>query len=466
MPSKDASMDAASVQEVIDALPLADATCCLLREIMDEQRLMELFNKHRGRSYERVISFPVMVRMIGDALLQEGGSAHRAFGRAQEEGDLEASMVAAYRKLSRTPIQLSMAFLADSTESLLAMFPNQARRKSPPCLNGFETIVLDGKAIKNVAKRLLPLRNASGGLLGGRTLVALDYATGLVLAEHAVADGDANDSRFVPDLMPVVEKRIKGLLLWLADRGFCDLNRLEDFTKNGNHFLVRYHKKNGFHLDASRKVLKGKDEEGRTFLQEWGWLGATTHKKRRYVRRITLFRPDEDNVILVTDLIDAEVYPATELLAHYLERWGIERVFQQVTETFGLQRLIGGTPEATIFQFSFCLVLYNVMQTIRGFVAKNQKRECESISIENLYGDTCEELTTLSVLMRKGLISVDHFPPRQKNLQKHLNDLLKHQWSDRWIKSKNKNRRPHVPHSGKRTHASVFRLLHPEFQRC
>jgi hypothetical protein len=80
MPSKDASMDAASVQEVISALPLAEATCCLLREIMDDQRLTELFNTHRGRSYEKLITFPVMVRMIGDALLQEGGAAHRAFG--------------------------------------------------------------------------------------------------------------------------------------------------------------------------------------------------------------------------------------------------------------------------------------------------------------------------------------------------------------------------------------------------
>ena len=459
-------MVAASVQELVSALPLAEATCCLLREIMDDRRLTELFNKHRGRSYQKVITFPVMVRMIGDALLQEEGTAHRVFARAGEDGELEASMVAAYGKLARMPINLSMAFLADSTEPLLAMFPKQAQRKSPPCLSGFETIILDGKAIKNVAKRLLPLRNAGGGLLGGRTLVALHYATGLVLGMHAVADGDANDSRFVPDLMPVIQERIKGRLLWLADRGFCDLNRVEDFTKNGHHFLVRYHKKNSFHLDRNRKVLKGKDDQGRRTLQEWGWLGAETHKKRRYVRRITLFRPGEEDVILVTDLIEPEEYPAPELLAHYLERWGIERVFQQVTETFGLQSLIGGTPEATIFQFSFCLLLYNALQTIRGFVAKNQKRDCESISIENLFRDTREELTTVSVLLRRGVICLNDIPPRQGNLQRQLNEILKNEWSDRWVKAKNKNRRPHVPHSGKRSHSSVFRLLHPELKTC
>jgi hypothetical protein len=42
-----------------------------------------------------------------------------------------------------------------------------------------------------------------------------------------------------------------------------------------------------------------------------------------------------------------------ELPAHYLEHWGTERLFQQVTETLRLQSGIGGLPEATSFQFSF-----------------------------------------------------------------------------------------------------------------
>jgi Transposase DDE domain len=460
------SMNSARARELIGALPLAEATCCLLREIMDEERLNDLFDKHRGRGYEKMITFPEMVRMIGDALLQEGGSGYRAFSRAKEDGELQASMVAVYGKLGRLSIDLSMAFLADRTDPLRSIFPAQARRQPPWCLRDFQTVILDGKAIKNVAKRLLPLRNAGGGLLGGRTLVALEYSTGLVLGMHAVADGDANDSRFVPDLLPHVRERVKGCRLWMEDRGFCDLNRLSDFTEEGDHYLVRYHPKNGFHLDPDRKVLKGKDAQGRSFIQEWGWLGAETHKKRRYVRRITLFRPGEEDVILVTDLLPSKVYPATELLAHYLERWGIERVFQQVTETFGLQSLIGGTPEATIFQFSFCLLLYNVMQTIRGFVAMHQKRDCESISMENLFRDTRDELTTFSVLLRRGVITLDHLPPAQGDLHTRLHDLLKSEWSDRWIKAQNKTRRRPVEHPNKRSHSSVYRLLYPEARRC
>ena len=87
-------MDAAQTAEVVAALPLAEATCYLLREIADADHLNELFDKHRGRGYEKILTFPQMAQMIGDALLQEGGSGYRVFSRAKEAGELKTSMVA------------------------------------------------------------------------------------------------------------------------------------------------------------------------------------------------------------------------------------------------------------------------------------------------------------------------------------------------------------------------------------
>ena len=43
----------------------------------------------------------------------------------------------------------------------------------------------------------------------------------------------------------------------------------------------------------------------RRYEEEWGWLGRPTHPQRRYVRRITLERPGDKPVILVSDLLDA-----------------------------------------------------------------------------------------------------------------------------------------------------------------
>ncbi|MFM8476392.1 MAG: hypothetical protein ACKOEO_11425 [Planctomycetaceae bacterium] len=69
---------------------------------------------------------------------------------------------------------------------------------------------------------------------------------------------------------------------------------------------------------------------------------------------ITLFRPGADDMVCVTDLLDSASFPATDLLDHCVSRWGIEGIFQQVTETSGLESLIGSTPAATVFQFACC----------------------------------------------------------------------------------------------------------------
>jgi Transposase DDE domain len=461
-PKEGTSMDSAGMQELWAKMPLAQAVAQVFRYVGDDARLQAIFDKERGRCYDDVIRFPDLVRLIADALLEHGGSGNQSFARARETGELKASKVAAYGKLGRLPIPLSQAFVAVLSRSVRELFPAQAHRQPPASLRGFSTITMDGKAIKNVAKRLKLLRSVGGGLLGGRALVATNYETGLVIGMHADEDGDANDVRFVPDLLPLIRAEIAGTLLFLADSGFCDLQRMDEYTEGGDHFLIRRHPKVGFHRDPDRPVQSGVDAQGRTFFEEWGWLGAANHPKRRYARQITLQRPGATDVALVTDLLDAELYPPEDLLNHYLERWGIEQVFQKVTEVFHLRGLIGGTPKATIFQFAFCLLLYNLIQVIRGYVATHQQRETETISIENLFLDVHRQLTAWSVLVDGGL-PLEDIPvvADLPALATRLHALLGSQWSNRWIKATNKRRRAHVARPYDRTHGSVYRILRP-----
>jgi hypothetical protein len=455
-------MDAAWMRDVCAKLPLAEAALEVFRFAGDEARLQAIFDKYRGNTYEDKIRFPTLVELVGAALLEHGGSGNQSFSRAQESGKLNASKVAAYGKLGRLPIPLSQAFLAEPTHFLRELFPAQAERQAPASLRSLRTIVMDGKAIKQVAKRLKLCRKVAGGLLGGRTLVAMEYETGLVIGMHADEDGDANDVRFTPDLLPLIRAEIEGTLLFLVDSGFCDLNRMEEYTEGGNHFLIRRHPKVGFHPDPARPVQTGIDSRGRTYFEEWGWLGAATHPKRRYVRQITLQRPGEPDVTLVTDLLDADAYPAEDLLTHYLNRWGIEQIFQKVTEVFHLQKLIGSTPKATIFQFAFCLLLYNLIQVIRGNIAALQERETETISVENLFVDVHRQLIGWSVLVDAGL-PLDEIPVAASvsEMAARLRHLLKNQWSNRWVKATNKKRRAHQPRPQDRTHGSVYRILNP-----
>jgi Transposase DDE domain len=386
--------------EILARMPLAEAVLTLWCWIADDAYLNEVFDRHRGRCYEKILSFSLVVRLIRDALLEHEGSGRKSFEHAAKRQELETSYNAAYGKLGRLPIPVSMGFLSGCTARLMEVFPQSemACVPVPDSLAKFRPIVFDGKAIKNVAKRLLPLRGTAGGLLGGRTLEAMDVRTGLVLAMHGHPDGDANDTRFVGDLVPTVRGLVDGPRLWIVDSGFCDLTQTAHFTAEpGDEFIVRYHPKVRFDRDSERPVREGRDRQHRLYYEDWGWLGAPGNPKRRYVRRITLKRPGEKDVILVTSLCDGEAFSATDVLEIYLKRWGIEQIFQQVTEVFGLSALIASTPEGTIFQFALCLLLYNMIQVIRGVVATQGQRTLKCCSGNNFQKEAVGPATTSTI---------------------------------------------------------------------
>ena len=58
-------------------------------------------------------------------------------------------------------------------------------------------------------------------------------------------------------------------------------------------------------------------------------------------------------------------------------------------EVFHLQHLIASTPQGTIFQCAFCLLLYNLFQVQRSYLAQEQSLDPEAISLEDLFYDAC-----------------------------------------------------------------------------
>ncbi len=452
-------------QEILARMPLAEGVLLLWRWVTQEERLQSIWDRFRQRCYDKIISFGVIVHLIADALLQYRGSGRRSFEKNIQNDLLEASVQAAYRKLGRLPLPVSQAFLEECTAALQAVFPGVCQRRLPASLQALRLTTLDGKALKHVAKRLLPLRGLAGGLLGGRALVAMDWATGLAIALEADADGEANEVRLVAALLPRVPALGGGPRLWLSDRAFCDLEQPTRFTHDGDHFLVRYHRKVSFHPDPERPACPGVDERGRPFVEEWGWLGTAKDKRRRYVRKITL--PLQKDVLsLVTDLLDADRYPAKDLLAVYAQRATIECLFQEVTEVFGLQGLIGGTPQACIFQFAFCLLLYNMIQVVRGYVAQGQKRDAATLSTEKLFDDVRRQLTAWYVMLeQEATCAYFAETPTAKQVQARLKKLCGTVWDATWSKAPQQKVHRTSPKKRAPTHNSVFRLLHPELVR-
>ncbi len=376
-------------------LPLAQAVLRGFGYALDPARLDALFAEHRGRCYEDIFRFPQLVALILDALTTHQGSGHRAFVAAAACGALPVAEQNAYGKLARIPEALSMALVRAGSVALRDLLPGEPTVALPASLAGLRLIAFDGKKLKNAAKRLKALRGHPGKLLGGKLLVALDVAAALVLAFHADPDGERNDVPLVAPLVAQVRNVLPAPILWLGDRQFGNLTVPPHLTARvGDHFLLRCPKALTLAADPQVLPVPGRDPAGRPVHEEWGWLGGPRDARRRYVRRITLERPGEEAVVLMTDLTDAACYPAVDLLAAYLCRWGIERVFQEVTEVFELQRLIGSTPRAMIFQAALCFVLYNLIQVVRAYVAADGSQPRAQVSSEKLFWAVRDELAS------------------------------------------------------------------------
>ena len=450
--------------QVVVRLPLAEATYRILSHVLTDDLLAEIYALYRGHGYEREISFPIMVWLIHDALFVHP-SARQALEKARESGRLSAQNCSVYQKLGRMNANLSMALVRATSTTLSELLPETAREAAlPASLAEFESVVIDGKTIKHVTHRLKVTRPFRGKVTSGKFLAALSMRGEMVLAMQATPDSYSNDVPLVPGLLAQLHRREDRPMLFIADRQFGGVRVPLDLCRGGNHFLIRLQNNIGFEADPSRPAGRGTDERGRRYIEEWGWIGAG---RRLYGRRILLHRPGSDDLILTTDLVDAKAYPAVDLLAAYRERWTIERVFQQVTEVYELRHLIGSTPQGTIFQAAWCVLMYNVSQVIKAHVAAGGKLLPRQVSGELVFDDATAQITSWNTLLSPEQTVRAVSPPMETaQLRDYLSERIGPLWTPRWHKSPKK--KPADYHKKQRPPDGaicVYRVLQTEKRR-
>jgi hypothetical protein len=174
-----------------------------------------------------------------------------------------------------------------------------------------------------------------------------------------------------------------------------------------------------------------------------------------------LVRPGEEPIILLTDLLDAAQSPAPDLLELYVARWSSERVFPQITEVFQLQTLIGTTPQGTVFQLAFCLLLSNLGQVVRAYVALAQVRPAPTSSTDLRFADVHRQLVAFTELVPPARVEPLFAPlPSAACVREQLTRRLTPVWTLRWLKAPAKQRKrppPQTPLRG--NHTSVSRLV-------
>jgi hypothetical protein len=312
-------------------------------------------------------------------------------------------------------------------------------------------------------------RDNAAKLLGGKTLVARDRWTGLAFDLELDLDGEANEIKHVPALLPSLAAATERFLI-TADRAFGVFEVCRNIRERRGEFLLRQHGVTKFVADPNVAEKRSTDRFGRVVIERWGWItrGQATKLKpaeRLAVRQINVER-DHENLTLITSLLDANTYPADALLDVYLDRWDIEKMFQIVTEVFGLKPLASTAPQGMLLQFVLCALLYNVIQLVKLYIAQSQKMSEPEISGEMLFRDVAEELIAAARLLPAERVAkltptLDVAAARQR-----LHELLDNRWTSRWKKA---NYRPRNPAAAKppkpprlkqtKSHDSVQRIM-------
>lgn len=183
LPSQKSVCPVPFAREVLQRLPLAEAFYTLWAYLAPDAVLDDLFGQHRGRCYQDQLAFAELVRVLTDAVTRYHGSGLPAIDQALADQRLSTHARAVYGKLARLPLPLAEAFLAALTARLRPLFADGLYRSElPACLADLTVVVLDGKKIKNAAKRLLAVRGRPGKVFGGKLLVAYLPADGLAVA--------------------------------------------------------------------------------------------------------------------------------------------------------------------------------------------------------------------------------------------------------------------------------------------
>jgi hypothetical protein len=163
----------------------------------------------------------------------------------------------------------------------------------------------------------------------------------------------------------------------VGDRGFCSYADIAQQLRRGVHTVYRiFNRETDFRL--GRKL--GPDDHVVTWLKPKACpRGITQREFRRLpeeieVREIRIrvdikgFRSQE--VLVVTTLLDPEVYPKDEIAALYLRRWEVELDFRHIKTTLGMEMLSTETPAMIRKEIMTYMIAYNMIRVLMWNAAK------------------------------------------------------------------------------------------------
>ena len=330
-----------------------------LENLFRPEHLDALFDRVAQRQYTRTLLFSALVHLMLAVVLCVEPSVHAAYRKRKRQ--VRVSDQAVYDKLDGLEPEVAAALVEDAARQAAPVIDALAARRAP-WLPGYRARVLDGNHLSATERRLEELRTTWAAALPGKVLAVLDPETGLVTDAFLTPDGHAQER----SLLGAVAAAVRPRDLWIADRNFCTLAFLFGIAGAGAGFVIRQHGTVQGRLRGRRRLV-GSGPTGKVYEQA---LELTHQGVTRTFRRVTveLNQPTRDGdwvLHVLTNLPEADA-DALAVARLYGQRWTIEVLFYEVTQTLACEIDTLAYPRAALFTFCLALVASNAVAVLKA----------------------------------------------------------------------------------------------------
>jgi hypothetical protein len=362
-------------QRFMEMSPVTVMLRATLENAFSPQAIDSIFADTAQQQYAGELLFSSVVDLLALVVWRQKKSVGEAYKHSQEK--FEVSVRSVYNKLNGAEESVCRELVRRPAEQLGQVV--DALHGRPPQLRGYRTRIIDGNKLTSTDHRLKPLRRTKSGPLPGMALAVLDPDRMLIVDLFCCADGEAQERRIFPEVIPTAQPRE----LWIADRNFCTTGFLFGLARQGACFVIRQHASTLSWEKATRQKKVGRCETGLIYEQI---LDLRQDDRTLRVRRVTIKLDEptlsgETEIHLVTNL-PLRAADDAKVAELYLMRWTIENAFQEIEQ--GLRSEINtlGYPGAALLGFAIAVVTYNALSVAKWAI----EREHPEVQRENLSG--------------------------------------------------------------------------------
>jgi IS4 transposase len=366
-------------QPFIEERPIAVMARGVLENLLNPEKIDDLFERTAEVQYTRELTFSVLVDLMGQVVLGVQPSVHAAYQALAEQ--IGVSDQAVYDKLKRVELGVSAELVRDSARQATPVI-RALRATLPPFLKGYRTRILDGNHLSATDRRIEELRTTWAAPLPGKILVVLEQELMLASEVFLCEDGHAQERSLLTEVLSSVGHDE----LWIADRNFCTTQFLTGIASRLGSFVIRQHGSLQGELLGVRKA-RGKTATGHVYEQNIRIVDADG--KTLTLRRITVelkkaTRDGDMEIHLLTNLPVKDA-SATKVAELYSQRWTIETMFQELTETLTCEINTLGYPKAALFGFCLALMAYHAVSVIKAALRAVHGRETVAQEVSGYY---------------------------------------------------------------------------------